>query len=124
MLEADKDAIKIALTGTPLIKDERASWRVFGDYIDKYYYDKSIADGYTLKLMREDIETSYREKIEDVLRSLAGDVEVKKSDIDRHKIIEHENYLNALLDYIIDDLRKFRIQMADKRGVPLGRRGA
>lgn len=114
LLEADKDAIKIALTGTPLIKDERASWRVFGDYIDKYYYDKSIADGYTLKLMREDIETSYREKIEDVLRSLAGDVEVKKSDIDRHKIIEHENYLNALLDYIVDDLRKFRIQMADK----------
>jgi len=114
LLDADKDAIKIALTGTPLIKDERASWRVFGDYIDKYYYDKSIADGYTLKLMREDIETSYKEKMTEILDKLAGSVEVHRRDIDRHKIIEHENYLNALLDYIIDDLRKFRIQMSDK----------
>ena len=63
LLEADKDAVKIAMTGTPLLREERASWKVFGDYIDTYYYDKSIADGYTLKLMREDIETSYKEKI-------------------------------------------------------------
>ena len=55
LFEADKDSIKIALTGTPLIREERESWRVFGDYIHKYYYDKSISDGYTLKLMREDI---------------------------------------------------------------------
>ena len=33
---------------------------VFGEYIHKYYYNKSIADGYTLKLIREGIETSYR----------------------------------------------------------------
>ena len=32
--------------------------RVFGDYIDTYYYDKSIQDGYTLKIIREEIETS------------------------------------------------------------------
>ena len=63
LLDADKDAVKIALTGTPLLKEEAESWRVFGTYIDKYYYDKSISDGYTLKLMREDIETSYKEKI-------------------------------------------------------------
>ena len=42
LLEADKNAIKIALTGTPLLKEERESWRVFGDYIHTYYYDKSI----------------------------------------------------------------------------------
>ena len=30
LLEADKDAVKIALTGTPLLKEERESWRVFG----------------------------------------------------------------------------------------------
>ena len=46
LLEADKNAVKIALTGTPLLKEERESWRVFGDYIHTYYYDKSIADGY------------------------------------------------------------------------------
>ena len=110
LLEADKDAVKIAMTGTPLLSDERASWRVFGDYIDTYYYDKSIEDGYTLKLMREDIETEYREKISNILETLAGDVEVKKSDVRKDKIIEHPNYLNGLLDYIFTDIRKFRIQ--------------
>jgi type I restriction enzyme R subunit len=52
LLEADKDAVKIAMTGTPLLSEERASWRVFGNYIDTYYYDKSIADGYTLKYFK------------------------------------------------------------------------
>ena len=55
----------------------------FGDYIHTYYYDKSIADGYTCKLMREPVETVYKEKIENILDQLAGNVEVKKSDIDR-----------------------------------------
>lgn len=113
LLEADKNAIKIALTGTPLLKEERESWRVFGDYIHTYYYDKSIADGYTCKLMREPIETVYKEKIENILDKLAGQTEVKKSDIDRNKIIEHESYLNALLDYVIADFRKFRLQQDD-----------
>ena len=110
LLEADKDAIKIAMTGTPLLSAERASWRVFGDYIDTYYYDKSIADGYTLKLMRGDIETEYRERISNILSELAGEIEVKKSDVKKEKIIEHPNYLNGLLDYIFSDMRKFRIQ--------------
>lgn len=113
LLAADKDAIKIALTGTPLLKEERESWRVFGDYIDTYYYDKSIADGYTLKLMREPVETIYKEKIENILDKLAGGIEVRRSDIDRNKIIEHESYLNALIDYIIADFRRFRIEQDD-----------
>ena len=32
LLEADKDSVKIAMTGTPLLAAERASWRVFGDW--------------------------------------------------------------------------------------------
>lgn len=79
LLEADTNAVKIALTGTPLLKEERESWRVFGDYIHTYYYDKSIADGYTCKLMREPVETIYKEKIENILEQLAGDVEVKRA---------------------------------------------
>lgn len=110
LLDADRDSVKIALTGTPLLKDERASWKVFGDYIDTYYYDKSIADGYTLRLMREDIETEYKEKIENILEKLTEDVKVKKSDIDHNQIIKSDNYLNALLDYIVHDIQKFRIQ--------------
>ncbi|MBR0073484.1 MAG: type I restriction endonuclease subunit R, partial [Bacteroidales bacterium] len=48
-----------------------------------------------------------------ILDELAGSVEVKKSDIDRNKIIEHESYLNALLDYIISDFRRFRKEQDD-----------
>ena len=114
LLDADKNSIKIALTGTPLLKEERESWRVFGDYIHTYYYDKSIADGYTRKLMREPVETIYKEKIENILDELAGKVEVRKSDIDRNQIMEHESYLNALLDYIISDFRRFRREQNDE----------
>lgn len=114
LLDADKNSIKIALTGTPLLKEERESWRVFGDYIHTYYYDKSIADGYTRKLMREPVETIYKERIENILDELAGKVEVKKSDIDRNQIMEHESYLNALLDYIISDFRRFRREQNDE----------
>lgn len=113
LFDADKDSIKIALTGTPLLKEERESWRVFGDYIDTYYYDKSIADGYTLKLMREPVETVYKEKLENILDQLTGGVEVKRSDIDRNKIVEHPSYLNALIDYIIADFRRFRTEQND-----------
>ena len=63
--------------------------------------------------MREPVETIYKEKIENILDKLAGGIEVRKSDIDRNKIIEHESYLNALIDYIIADFRRFRIEQAD-----------
>ncbi len=114
LLEADRDAVKIALTGTPLLGDERASWRVFGDYIDTYYYDKSIADGYTLKLIREDIETVYRDNFAKIVEKIAGNLKIQKKQLDHHQIVEHETYLNALLDYILPDLGKFRIQQGCK----------
>lgn len=57
LMLCDDDGAFIALTGTPLLsKNDRSTLR-FGDYIDKYFYDKAIADGYTLKIKKEDIET-------------------------------------------------------------------
>ena len=115
LLEADKKAIKIALTGTPLLKDERESWRIFGKYIHTYYYDKSILDGYTLKIIREDIETQYREKITEIYGKLETLVEKKK--VNKDQIIEHSSYVKELLRYIITDLNKFRrIQGDDTLG--------
>lgn len=115
LFEADKNSIKIALTGTPLLKEDQASSVVFGNYLHTYYYDRSIADGYTLKIIREDIETSYREKltqIHDKLETL-----VEKKDIKKGEIIEHDNYVDELLRYIINDLTTFRkIQGDDTLG--------
>ncbi|MGK3456639.1 hypothetical protein, partial [Escherichia coli] len=45
--------IKIGLTGTPLLGTDYNSRDLFGDYIHKYYYNASIADGYTLRLLEQ-----------------------------------------------------------------------
>lgn len=115
LFDADTDAIKIALTGTPLLKEERASCKVFGNYLHTYYYDKSIADGYTLKIIREDIETSYKERLSDVYDKL--DSLVQKKDIRKSEIIEHPSYVKELARYIMKDLKEFRkIQGDDTLG--------
>ncbi|WP_425884979.1 type I restriction endonuclease subunit R [Parabacteroides sp. ASD2025] len=115
LFDADTDAIKIALTGTPLLKEERASCKVFGNYLNTYYYDKSIADGYTLKIIREDIETSYKERLSDVYDKL--ETLVQKKDIRKSEIIEHPSYVNELARYIMTDLKEFRkIQGDDTLG--------
>ena len=115
LFDADTDAIKIALTGTPLLKEERASCKVFGNYLHTYYYDKSIADGYTLKIIREDIETSYKERLSDVYDKL--ETLVQKKDIRKSEIIEHPSYVSELARYIMTDLKEFRkIQGDDTLG--------
>ena len=106
LLDADKNAIKIALTGTPLLKEERESWRVFGNYIHTYYYDKSILDGYTLKIIREDIETQYKERLSEIYEKL--ETLVEKKDVKKSQIVEHDNYVKELLRYIISELKRFR----------------
>ena len=111
LFNADKNAIKIAFTGTPLIGSEKASCKVFGDYFHTYYYDRSIQDGYTLKIIREDIETSYRKKLNEAFENVQKLVE--KGSVSKNQIIEHPAYVKALLRYIIDDLVKFRAIQGD-----------
>lgn len=115
LFDADPNSVKIALTGTPLLKSDCASSVVFQRYFHTYYYDRSIADGYTLKIIREDIETSYKERLSEVYDKL--ETLVQKKDIKRSQIIEHESYVNELAHYISDDLRQFRkIQGDDTLG--------
>jgi type I restriction enzyme R subunit len=107
LFEADLKAIKIALTGTPLLRAERASWKVFGDYFHTYYYDKSIQDGYTLKIIREDIETTYRERLSEIYDSIEN--LVRKKDVPKNEIVEHPKYIKEVLRYILSDFTSFRI---------------
>lgn len=111
LFDADENSIKIALTGTPLLAAERESWKVFGNYLHTYYYDKSIQDGYTLKIIREDIETKYKEKLSAIYEKL--ETLVQKKDIKRDQIVEHDSYVKELTRYIISDLKKFRILRDD-----------
>lgn len=80
LMASDRDAVMIALTGTPLIGDGYNTKDVFGNYIHKYYYNQSIADGYTLKLIREEIETKYKTELASTLEMLEvqhGSIEKK-----------------------------------------------
>lgn len=110
LFNSDRNAILIGLTGTPLIGDDRRSKDLFGDYIHKYYYNASIADGYTLKLIREGIETNYRIQLDEALK----EVEVLKGNIDKRLIYAHEKFVEPMLDYIIQDFTKSRIRFGDK----------
>ena len=111
LFDADANAVKIALTGTPLLHEERASWKIFGNYFHTYYYDKSIQDGYTLKIIREDIETKYKEKLSEIYEKL--ETLVQQKDIRKSDIIEHDTYVKELVRYIISDLKRFRMVQGD-----------
>ena len=47
---------------------------IFGKYIHSYYYNQSIADGYTLRLIREGIKTEYHIKLKAVMSDLEEQV--------------------------------------------------
>ena len=54
-------------------------------------FEMCIRDsGYTLKIIREDIETSYKERLSDVYDKL--ETLVQKKDIRKSEIIEHPSY--------------------------------
>lgn len=107
--QSDTNAIKIGLTGTPLLGTDYNSRVLFGDYIHKYYYNASIADGYTLRLIREEISTQY--KIE--LQKALAEVELKLGDIDRKKVYADHRFVEPMLHYIITDFEKSRGALND-----------
>ena len=105
--QSDVNAVKIGLTGTPLIGVTAGNVNtreLFGDYIHKYYYNASIADGYTLRLIREAISSQYKAELQAVLAQL----EVEKGSFDRKEIYAHPHFVRPMLDYILDDFAKFR----------------
>lgn len=107
--ESDPGAIKIGLTGTPLLGNDYNSKSLFGAYIHKYYYNSSIADGYTLRLIREEIETSYKLTMQQALE----EIEILKGDADKKIVYAHNKFVEPMLDYIVQDFEKARIAMND-----------
>lgn len=109
LTQSDTNAIKIGLTGTPLLGEDYNSRVLFGDYIHKYYYNASIADGYTLRLIREEIATNYKMTLQQALE----EAEVKMGDVDRKEIYAHQSFVEPMLDYIISDFEKSRGTLND-----------
>lgn len=111
LIECDKTAIKIALTGTPLLEDnaqDKATKKTFGNYLHTYSYAESIKDRHTLKLQLEIIEKSYKEKLQAIYRLLQESITIEDIEIKKERIFNHEKYIKAMLYYIIRDLLNFR----------------
>lgn len=108
LMLVDDDAIYIAMTGTPLLSKKERSNLKFGDYIHKYFYDKSISDGYTLRIKKEDVDTTVRAEIR-------NNLEFEKSDVGEGKqaMRTDEAYINALGKFIEKDFKNFRLVNSD-----------
>jgi type I restriction enzyme R subunit len=107
LINSDRSAVIIALTGTPLLKEvakEYDSKMLFGNYFHKYYYNMSIADGYTLRLIREQIEGNFKMQMKEVMDK----IKVLKGDVTARAIYADPKFAAPLLDYITKDLIKFR----------------
>ena len=105
--QADPNSIKIGLTGTPLLGSDYNSKTLFGGYIHKYYYNASIADGYTLRLIREEIETSYKLTLQQALE----EIEILQGNADKKVVYAHHKFVEPMLDYIVSDFENARIAM-------------
>ena len=120
LLTSDPNAIFIGLTGTPLIKQKLKSGAgqkavtfnskdVFGDYIHKYYYNLSIEDGYTLRLIREGIETRYQVQLKKILDQL----ELRRGSVKKGYVFAHTQFVTVLAEFIIRDFESTRIRLGD-----------
>jgi len=107
--ESDRNAIKIGLTGTPLLGTDYNSRLLFGDYIHKYYYNASIADGYTLRLIREEIATNYKLALQKAL----ADLQIQQGDLNKTQVYAHPSFVEPMLDYIVSDFEKSRGALND-----------
>ncbi len=111
LIECDKTAVKIALTGTPLLEDnaqDKATKNTFGNYLHTYSYAESIKDRHTLKLQLEIIEKSYKEKLQAIYRLLQESITIEDIEVKKETIFNHERYIKEMLYYIIRNLLNFR----------------
>ena len=106
LMTCDQNGIYIAMTGTPLLTKKERSNLKFGDYIHKYFYDKSIADGYTLRIKKEQIDTTAKTEIRENL-------EIENADLNSADVYESNDYVEGVSKYIEKDFRNFRFINTD-----------
>lgn len=102
LILCDPNAVFVALTGTPLLSRKERSNLKFGDYIHKYFYDASIADGYTLRIKKEKINTVVKSEIK-------NNLELENPDLDSADVYESDAYVSYLGKYIEKDFKNFRM---------------
>ena len=112
MRKALPKASFMGFTGTPLFKDDELTKRIFGDYVSKYDFKRSIEDGATvplyyenrgekLKLDNPKINEEIRSKIEEF--ELEGDQEEKLKQLfaREYPILTAEKRLKAIAKDVV-----------------------
>lgn len=103
MRKALPNASFIGFTGTPLFKDDQLTRRIFGDYVSKYDFKRSVEDGATVPLYYE----NRGEKLE--LKNPAIDEQVKAAIEDAELDKDQKDKLERLFS------RDYPILTAEKR---------
>lgn len=107
LMNCDSEGVFVALTGTPLLTKKERSNLKFGDYIHKYFFDRSIADGYTLRIKKESIDTVEKSAIKQNL-------EIEDARLNDKDVYESDAYVDSLSKYIERDFKNFRFINADQ----------
>jgi len=122
LIQSDPQAVRIALTGTPLLITESQREKmqsktaldgklyydtksIFGNYIHSYYYNASIADGNTLRLIREEIETSYSIQLKEILEK----IKVQKGNAKASDVYADYRFVEPMLNYIVADFERRKL---------------
>jgi len=105
-----KNAFFFAFTGTP-ITGKKDTFAAFGNYVDCYFMDDSIEDGYTLPLKyqprlerlhvnRELLREFFKQKEEEIPENIKG--KIKKKLVDIKKFLEDERRIKEIANDIVD----------------------
>ncbi|MEM4307648.1 MAG: HsdR family type I site-specific deoxyribonuclease [Thermoplasmata archaeon] len=106
-----KSAFFVGFTGTPLATKGKDTFAAFSpegeDYLDKYFIDASIEDGFTLpiawQLKVESVVNFYKEKLDDAVESFLAVADVEELSEETIKQLESEvakklNVCNVVLE--------------------------
>jgi type I restriction enzyme R subunit len=114
MRQALPNASFIAFTGTPLIKGEAEQTReIFGDYISKYDFKKSIEDGATVplyyenripevELINDDLDVDIYQKLDDAQLDAEAERELERQFSHQYEILTRDDRLERIAEDIVD----------------------
>lgn len=105
LLGVDPNGIFVGLTGTPILNKGFKTTDLFSGYIHKYYYNKSIADGYTLKIKKENISTKFKTEVRGLFE-LKEDEKIKSTQWEL--VGKQDNFVEKVCAYIQEDFDIFR----------------
>lgn len=104
----------IGFTGTPLFKDDEITKRIFGDYVSRYDFKRSVDDGATVPLYYENRgeylklkNPNVNEQIREILDSEGGDLDIDQRNkveqlmSNEYPILTSKKRLNAIAKDVV-----------------------